>query len=164
MRIFTKTLSVLVILTICSSCASIVSRTNWPLTVNTDPAGAKVEITDKKGITVFKGTTPMTTLLKSGAGYFSCQSYKVKMTMEGYGERIIPVECTLNGWYIGNIFIGGLLGMLIVDPLTGAMYRLDREYISETLTKDTANMEPSLRIMNMNDIPDNLKAHLVCIE
>ena len=27
----------------------------------------------------------------------------------------------MNGWYIGNILFGGLIGFLIVDPLTGAM-------------------------------------------
>jgi len=30
----------------------------------------------------------------------------------------------MSGWYWGNILIGGLIGMLVVDPLTGAMYKL----------------------------------------
>jgi hypothetical protein len=31
----------------------------------------------------------------------------------------------MDGWYIGNILFGGLIGILIVDPLTGAMWKLD---------------------------------------
>jgi len=30
----------------------------------------------------------------------------------------------MNGWYFGNLAIGGILGMLVIDPLTGAMYRM----------------------------------------
>jgi hypothetical protein len=28
----------------------------------------------------------------------------------------------MSGWYIGNILVGGLIGMLAVDPVTGGMY------------------------------------------
>jgi len=164
MKFLSKTLSVIVIITILSSCASIVSKSSWPLTVNTNPNGAKVEITDKKGVVVYNGNTPATMSLKSGAGFFAKQSYKVKLTMDGYGEKIIPVECKLNGWYIGNIVFGGLIGLLIVDPATGAMYKLDREVINETFTKTTSSNEPSLRIMNINDLPESMKTHLVCIK
>jgi len=164
MNFFTKTLSVIAMITIFSSCASIVSRNHWPLTVTTNPNGAKVEITNRRGNVVYTGTTPATVSLRSGAGFFVNESYKVKLTLDGYGEKIIPVGCTLNGWYIGNIFIGGLIGLLIVDPATGAMYRLDRGYINETFEKITSSTEPSLRIININDIPENLKEYLVCIK
>lgn len=56
---------------ILSGCASIVSKSNWPLSVNTSPNGAKVEITDKKGITVYSGNTPATISLRSGSGFFA---------------------------------------------------------------------------------------------
>lgn len=164
MKFLTKTLSVVVIITFFSSCASIVSRSNWPLTVNTNPNGAKVVITDKKGIVVYNGNTPTTMSLKSGAGFFAKQSYKVKLTMDGYGEKVIPVECKLNGWYIGNIVFGGLIGILIVDPVTGAMYKLDTEYINETFAKTTLSTEQSLKIMNIDDMPATLKKHLVCVK
>jgi len=164
MKFFTKVMSVALVLTLFSSCASIVSRSSWPLTVNTDPSGAKVEINDKKGITVYNGISPMTVKLKSGAGFFSKQSYSIKLSLAGYSEKIIPVECDLNGWYFGNIVFGGLIGILIVDPATGAMYRLDREYINETLSKTTANNEQTLEIKNLNDISKDEKAHLVAIK
>lgn len=164
MKFLSKTLSVVVIISILSGCASIVSRSSWPLTVNTNPNGAKVEITNKKGVVVYNGNTPASMSLKSGAGFFAKQSYNVKLTMDGYGEKIIPVECQLNEWYIGNIVFGGLIGLLIVDPATGAMYKLDREVINETFTNTTSSNEPSLRIMNISDLPESMKKHLVCIK
>jgi len=84
--------------------------------------------------------------------------------MDGYDEKVIPVEFAFNGWYIGNIVFGGLIGLLIVDPLTGAMYRLDMGSIHETLSKTTADAGPSLKIMDINQIPDNWKDHLVVIK
>lgn len=102
--------------------------------------------------------------LKSAAGFFSKQSYTIKLSLEGYNEKIIPVQCDLNGWYFGNIIFGGFIGLLIVDPATGAMYRLDREYINETLTKSTTNNQVTLEIKNINDISKEDKAHLIAIK
>jgi uncharacterized protein YceK len=33
-----------------SGCASIVSKSNWPITINSSPTEAKISIKDKKGI------------------------------------------------------------------------------------------------------------------
>lgn len=84
--------------------------------------------------------------------------------MNGYDEKIISVECKLNGWYMGNIVFGGLIGLLIVDPATGAMYKLDVDYIHETLTKTTSSIDPSLKIMHINELSDTMKEYLVRIE
>jgi hypothetical protein len=164
MKFLTKTLSVFVIIAIFSNCASIVSKSKWPLTINTSPSGAKIEITDKKGFVVYNGNAPTTMTLKSGAGFFAKQSYKIKLSLNGYDEKIFPVECKLNGWYIGNIVFGGLIGWLIVDPATGAMYKLDRAYINETFTKTTASADPSLRIMDINDLPKDMSGHLISLK
>lgn len=31
----------------------------------------------------------------------------------------------MDGWYMGNLLFGGFIGFLIVDPATGAMWKLD---------------------------------------
>jgi len=71
----------------------------------------------------------------------------------------------VNGWYFGNILLGGLIGMLIVDPATGAMYRLDSDYINETLS--TANVSTQtrheLQVYSLYDLPKSFKGHLVGI-
>lgn len=164
MRFFVRTMLIVVMVGLFSGCASIVSTSTWPLTVDSTPKGAKVEITDVRGFNVYTGKTPATVLLKSGAGFFMKQSYQVRLSLDGYEDRIFPVDCTLNGWYIGNLVFGGVIGFLIVDPMTGAMYRLEREYISEPLIKITADAGRSLKIIDINDLSETMKEHLVSIE
>ncbi len=72
-----------------SACASIVSKSNWPLTVNSNPSGANIIITNIDGKSVFSGTTPATLKLKSGAGFFKKESYKIKFQLTGYNEMEI---------------------------------------------------------------------------
>ena len=39
-----------------------------------------------------------------------------------------------------NVIFGGVIGMLIVDPLTGAMYNLSPEKIDQSLTASLAQV------------------------
>ena len=144
-----------------SSCASIVSKSTYPLSINSSPSNAKVSITDKKGKEIYLGNTPATVKLKAGAGFFSRAEYQVKFSSPGYDDKIVPITFKLDGWYFGNILFGGLLGMLIIDPATGAMWKIETEFLNETLSKSTASIDPEMKIMNINEIPENWKTHLV---
>lgn len=144
-----------------SSCATIVSKSSYPVAIDTRPDGVNVSITDKKGKEVYKGQTPSTVILKSGAGFFSRAEYQVKLSAPGYAEQVIPVNYKLNGWYFGNLLIGGLLGMLIIDPATGAMWKLETPPINVTMNKSTAYAEPTLKIMDIKDVPESMKGQLV---
>jgi hypothetical protein len=44
------------------------------------------------------------------------------------------VHATINGWYFGNLAFGEMIGMLVVDPLTGAMDTLKPDHIDQALT------------------------------
>ena len=148
-----------------SGCATIFGHSSYPVSINSDPSGAAVSITDKKGKEVYKGVSPAMVTLKSSAGYFKKAEYQVKISSDGYAEQIIPVNYKLNGWYFGNILIGGLIGMLIVDPATGAMWKLDTPPISVSLSKTTASIEtPTLKIMDIASIPQSMKDKLVRIK
>ncbi len=116
-----------------TSCASIVSKSHWPVYIGTDPAGATVSITNKKGKSVYEGITPVATTLKSGSGFFSKELYRVKISMNGYDDKTVTIKSKLNTWYPVNLFFGNLIGLLIVDPATGAMYTLDTDYVNEEL-------------------------------
>ncbi len=67
------------------------------------------------------------------------------------------VQRILNGWYFGNIIFGGIvLGMLIVDPLSGAMFTLDSDKVDmvlESLGSKTTKADGSLTIVNVADVP-----------
>lgn len=163
MKSLIKLFCFLLPLTVFTHCASIVSKSKWPVAIGSTPVGASVTITNKKGANVFQGTTPAALTLKSGAGFFAKESYLVKISMDGYDVKIISIECKLNGWYVGNILIGGLIGLLIVDPATGAMYKLRTDAVHENLTMTSVSAAPSLRIMNANELPQDMRETLVSI-
>jgi len=144
-----------------SSCASIVSKSTYPLSINSNPSNAKISITDKNGKEIFLGNTPATVKLKSGAGFFSKAEYQVKFSSPGYDDKMVPVTFKLNGWYFGNILLGGVIGMLIVDPATGAMWKIETEYLNETLSKSNVSIVPEMKINYINEIPEEWKTHLV---
>ena len=148
-----------------TSCASIVSKTEYPIAINSTPSEAKITVTNKKGIVVYSGNTPANMMLKSGNGFFSKAVYMVKFEKEGYDVRTVPVEFKVDGWYWGNLVFGGLLGFLIIDPATGAMYKLKTEFLNETLTQSTADIQnPKLEVYSINDIPVEWKNNLVLIQ
>ena len=148
------------------SCASIVSKSNWPFYIESDPAGATVTIENRKGHEVFKGKTPTVVHLKSGAGFFTKESYVIRYSRPGYEDKAINVECKLNGWYFGNILFGGAIGMLIVDPATGAMYKLDGKGTYQTLspTQQAATKQRSLKIINIATIPADWHSRLIALK
>lgn len=157
-----KMTSVLVVsLIILSSCASILSKSTYPLSINSNPNNAKVSITDKRGKEIFLGTTPAIVKLKAGDGFFSKAEYQVRFSSPGYDEKIVPITFKIDGWYFGNILIGGVLGMLIVDPATGAMWKIETEFLDETLSRTGASNTPEIRIVDVKDIPQDWKYHLV---
>lgn len=150
-----------------SNCATIVSKSSYPVMIHTDPKGATVQITDKKGKEVYRGSSPALVRLNAGAGYFSKAEYQVKISMNGYDAKVVPILFKVNGWYFGNLLIGGLIGMLIVDPATGAMWKIDTPGIQETLTRSVTPLtinEPVLKIIDVKDVPQQLKDNMIRIK
>lgn len=149
-----------------SSCASIVSKSRYPISINSTPSEARITITDKKGVEVFTGNTPATLKLNSGAGFFSKARYQVKFEKNGYQAKTVPIDFKLDGWYFGNILVGGAIGMLIIDPATGAMYKLDTEFLNETLVPNEQSivMNQGLNVMDINELPSSWKDHLVALD
>lgn len=117
-----------------TSCATIVSDSTWPVTIDTQPPGASVIVRDEEGKTLQAGTTPCMVMLDSGGGFFQRASYAIETTLPGQLPQQTTLTSHFNAWYIGNIVFGGLIGILIVDPLTGAMYRFDRTVLIDAAT------------------------------
>jgi hypothetical protein len=164
MKTFTHLFLALVVAT-AAGCATIVSKTNYPVTIATDPAGAEVSIVNHKGKEVFKGQSPAATRLYTSGGYFRGANYTVTISKPGYSDKKLMVTTKVNGWYFGNLLFGGAIGFLIVDPATGAMFKLQNTRISEILTEKTAGLqEPSLHIYALENIPESWRPHLVKIK
>ena len=118
-----------------TGCATIVGDDTQLVQVNSNPAGALFEIKDDSGRVVAQGKTPQgVTLAKSDGSYFGKKSYQITFTKEGVQPVTLPINASANGWYIGgNIFFGGLIGWLAVDPFNGGMYTLKPKEINPTL-------------------------------
>ena len=58
--------------------------------------------------------------------------YTIHFEKEGFKKTTFTLTAGINGWYWGNFAIGGALGFLIIDPATGALYRLKTE-VNQTL-------------------------------
>jgi hypothetical protein len=121
-----------------AGCASIVHRGPREIPIASNPTGATVSIYDRDGAPVAKQTTPFTARLSPGYKYFRGQNYKLVFEMPGYEKSEIQLRPTVSGWYFANLLIGGALGMLIVDPLTGAMYNLTPDQIEQAMPPETA--------------------------
>jgi hypothetical protein len=145
-----------------TGCASIVSKSNWPITFKSDPTGAEIVITDKLGKEIQRGTTPLTITLPGSTGYFSGASYTVELKLAGYDAGKGTVSAGMNGWYFGNILFGGLIGMVFVDPATGAMFKLPEQY-TVNLKKSAVTLQNkrTLNISSINDLPVELRARLI---
>jgi hypothetical protein len=115
----------ILILSLTLGCASIVGERNQTLNISSNPQGANVVIRDKHNKTIYQGRTPTTVSLEKSDGFFSGQRYLVTMYGDQENKETIVVKAHPNAWYVmGNLLFGGLIGWLIVDPATGAMWEL----------------------------------------
>ena len=150
-----------------SGCATIVSKSRWPVAISSSPVGATITVTNRRGSEVYAGTTPAAVVLKSGSSFFKREIYKIDFKMPGYSPKTTTLEADLNGWYFGNLIFGGALGMLIVDPATGSMYRISQEALqTANLTKLEAMTRPpvapgGLEIVSIDQVPADLRAAMV---
>ncbi|MGA9697609.1 MAG: hypothetical protein WBQ67_01535 [Acinetobacter sp.] len=157
MKIFLTTACLAATLTM-TGCASIFSGSTQTLTFKSVPDTANITITNKSGEKIHTSSTPATVTLKRGNGYFKPAGYEITFSKEGFQTKTVQVKATVNGWYIANIIFGGLIGFLIVDPATGAMYTLSPSDINSVL--DPAQLSTtknkgyqSLTVMLVQDIP-----------
>ena len=149
-----------------ASCATIVGDATHTMPIASKPDGATVSIKDEKGVLTFKGQTPTTvTLSKSDGSYFGGKTYYVTVSKDGFDPQTFTVKATPNGWYIGgNLIFGGLIGWLIVDPLTGKMYKMSMERVDATLSQTRSEddrADRQIRIVSIDQIPAELHGRLV---
>ena len=144
-----------------AGCASIVSKSDWPVTFKSNPSGAKIVVRDHNGTELHSGTTPLTVTLHASKGYLQAATYNFEVTQDGFKPATGTVNAGLNGWFWGNFGFGGLIGFLVVDPLTGAAFKLPPEASVDLMPVQTADSTSSLTILTLNDVPEHLKSKLI---
>lgn len=103
-----------------NGCATIISGTDQNLTFDSEPDGATVSVAGK-----VVGKTPMSVQLKKET------NQSLTFEKEGYKTHTTQLATKMDGWFWGNILIGGLLGST-TDGVSGAAneYAPDQYYVS----------------------------------
>lgn len=152
------------------SCASIIKGGSQKVFVTSSPVEANVKVKDQNGNNVITAVSPATLTLQKGDGYFSSASYSVEISKSGYQTQYVTLTGSMNGWYLlGNLVVGGLIGWLIIDPISGGMWTMSPETVNLSLANDvnkvTNNSEGlSLQIVLLENVPENLKVGMVRIK
>ncbi|MBZ9785638.1 hypothetical protein K9857_29245 [Pseudomonas sp. REP124] len=157
------TLSALTTTLLMSGCASIVGDSKYPVNVSSTPSGANFTIQNKQGIVVHNGSTPNTVTLPSGRGYFKGETYTITFKKDGYADTSTTLDTSMSGWYWGNILIGGLIGMLVVDPMTGAMYKLPEDAAGNLGSPLAGEAPKNLTLLEIDQLSPADRAALVRI-
>jgi hypothetical protein len=58
------------------------------------------------------------------------------------GCHLLKIKSKIDGWYFGNLIFGGLIGLVIVDPLTGSMWTLSPRELTYNLISTNLNLAP----------------------
>jgi hypothetical protein len=149
-----------VVVFVMTGCATIISGSDQQITITSQPEGANVKIYDSNNIPVWDSTTPSVVTLKKGSSYFEAASYRVEVAKEGYGTQQFFITGKVDaGWYlVGNFFLGGLIGWLIVDPISGAMWTLAPDMIYAPLGQQGSlpGGDGELVVVLKQDIPTEL--------
>lgn len=124
-------IAVLVSLLGLGGCATIMTGTSQPFTVNSNIHKAKVYIDGK-----YAGETPLALEKLS-----TKKNHTIRIEAEGYMPVTEVVKKEASGWVWGNIFLGGLIG-LAVDMGTGGLYIFEKDNVNGNLVRVQQQLEP----------------------
>ena len=146
-----------------TACCSIVSKSSSPVTISSNPPGANFTLKKANGLAMASGTTPATVTLSSSFGYFQPAKYVVEFSRKGVTQTV-PINASINGWYFANLVSWGIImGMLIVDPATGAMWRLDDSVIATFNQTASVSHGREIRVVSLDKIPMAMRKHLIAL-
>lgn len=123
-------------LTLLTGCATLLGGgPKQNVSVKADQAKANFLIKDQTGTVVYEGKDPgILTLARK-------YTYTVEVSLDGYAKQTVTISQGINGWFWGNICIGGFIGMG-VDFITGSMWDLQPSNLNikmKTAMAETAN-------------------------
>jgi hypothetical protein len=147
-----------------SSCASIVSKSEYPVSLTSSPDNCKVTV-KKNGVAVYQGTTPSIVTLSASKGFFQPANYQVEFSKKEGTTQTVPLTADIDGWYFGNLIFGGPLGILIIDPATGSMWKLPDNVncTLSTIASVTSDNGKTLKIADKNSLPTSIQKQLISL-
>jgi uncharacterized protein YceK len=118
-----KLLIVLLLTLVLSSCATIMTGTSSPLSINSNVRDSKIYVDG-----VYSGNAPIMVNLKTK------RDHVIKIEAEGYEPYMTVIKNKASGWVWGNLFFGGVVG-LVIDFASGGLYVLEEDTITGNLYK-----------------------------
>ena len=140
-----------------SGCATIFSKSDYPVTIKSSPSALSIEVTNSAGELVYKGTTPSTIVLPAAKGIlFAPETYTFKLFKDSKEVGSRTVSADIDPWFYGNLlglpvfFVKSgpydpiqpgpfriiVLGCIAVDSFTGSMWRLPDEVMIQSTSSD----------------------------
>src|SRR5438132_3789293 len=89
-----------VMIIIGTGCSWIVDGGYKSVRIASNPSGAKVTISDKKGEVVCVQTTPAIVMLRRAYGPLNPEIYKIDFDLQGFYPGTVKVRSVLNGWFL----------------------------------------------------------------
>src|SRR4051812_18354510 len=118
-----------------SGCATIVKGSTQDLTINTDPTGANCDLSRSGIVIATVNPTPGLVQIKKDKN-----DIEVKCKKSGYAETSGNIPSNFEGWTVGNILIGGFIGIAI-DYSSGALNKYEPELLVKLTPSKFASAE-----------------------
>ena len=108
-------IGIVLIAVIIASCATIITGTTDTVNIKSEPEGAIVVFESTDGIYKEQKKTPAIFTIPSD------KTYTLSIKINGYKTKNIVLERKISGWVLGNILVGGIIG-IAVDFISGGAY------------------------------------------
>lgn len=108
-------------LVVAAGCATVMNGRTADVTLRSVPSEADVTVRDHNGSVVAQTTTPGKVTLKRGRSWLRPAKYSATFEKPGYQTTEAPLDAKLNPWLLGNVVLGGPVG-LGVDAASGALW------------------------------------------
>ena len=119
--------SVALCLFLFSGCASICSKSQYPVTITTNAPEAEILIRNaSSGMIMQNGKSPLVVTLPASKSFFTPATYQCEVKANEK-KQIRMINGEMDPWFLGNFIFGGIIGMA-VDGASGAVYKLEDNY------------------------------------
>ena len=112
---------------IVSGCASICSKSQYPVKITTNAPDADILIRHSdSGMIIRNGKNPLAVTLPASKSFFTPASYQCEVKCKDK-KQYRTISANIDPWFFGNFIFGGIIGIAI-DGASGAVYKLEDAY------------------------------------
>jgi len=140
-----------------SGCATILSESEYLVNIDSSASNSKVTVKDSLGTALLTASTPTSIMLSASEGS-SAARYIFYFEKQGYESHEEWLAASRDKWFMGNLLIGGIFGMLI-DWSSGAMWKLDDSvYANMEKNKETLQLKKNMGSPSFDYVGNKLQS------